>query len=69
LSSCVVTGKFSAPLEITGLEKKNVVVTLSLSTNKSFEWIDTNGNGKFDPSQGETVVDMGLRGLIPSYTK
>lgn len=69
LSSCVVTGKFSTPLEITGLEKKNVVVTLSLSTNKSFEWIDTNGNGKFDPSQGETVVDMGLRGLIPSYTK
>lgn len=69
LSSCVVTGKFIAPLEITGLEKKNVVVTLSLSTNKSFEWIDTNGNGKFDPSQGETVVDMGLRGLIPSYTK
>ena len=69
LSSCVVTGKFALPLEITGLEKKNVVVTLSLSTNKSFEWIDTNGNGKYDPSQGETVVDMGLRGLIPSYTK
>jgi len=69
LNSCVVTGKFAAPLTITGLEKKNVVVTLSLSTNKSFEWIDTNGNGKFDPSQGETVVDMGLRGLIPSYTK
>jgi hypothetical protein len=69
LNSCVVTGKFALPLEITGLEKKNVVVTLSLSTNKSFEWIDTNGNGKYDPSQGETVVDMGLRGLIPSYTK
>ncbi len=69
LSSCVVTGKFDAPLTITGLEKKNVTVTLSLSTNKSFEWIDTNANGKFDPSQGETVVDMGLRGLIPSFTK
>jgi hypothetical protein len=69
LNSCVVTGKFALPLEITGLEKKNVVVTLSLSTNKSFEWIDTNGNGKYDPSQGETVIDMGLRGLIPSYTK
>lgn len=69
LTSCVVTGKFNTPLEITGLEKKNVVITVSLSTNKSFEWIDTNGNGKFDPSQGENVVDMGLRGLIPSYTK
>lgn len=69
LSSCVVTGKFAAPLTISGLEKKDVVVTLSLSTNKSFEWIDTNNNGKFDPSEGETVVDMGLRGLIPSYIK
>lgn len=67
--SGIVTGKFNTPLEITGLEKKNVVVTLSLSTNKSFEWVDTNGNGKFDPSQGETVVDMGLRGLVPSFTK
>lgn len=69
LNSCVVTGKFDTPLAITGLEKKNVVVTLSLSTNKSFEWIDSNSNGKYDPSQGENVVDMGLRGLIPSYTK
>jgi len=68
LNSCVVTGQFSTPLTITGIEKKNVVITLSLSTNNSFEWIDTNGNGKYDPSQGETVVDMGLRGLIPSYT-
>ncbi|WP_298396002.1 hypothetical protein [Flavobacterium sp.] len=67
--SGIVTGKFNTPLEITGLEKKNVVVTLSLSTNKSFEWVDTNGNGKFDPSQGETVLDMGLRGLVPSFTK
>lgn len=67
--SCVVTGKFATPLIITGIEKNNVIVTLSLSTNNSFEWIDTNANAKFDPSQGETVVDMGLRGLIPSYTK
>ncbi len=68
LNSCVVTGKFSTPLTITGIEKKNVVITLSLSTNNSFEWLDTNGNGKYDPSEGENVVDMGLRGLLPSYT-
>lgn len=67
--SCVVTGKFATPLTITGLEKKSVVVTLSLSTNKSFEWIDGNNNGKYEPALGENVVDMGLRGLIPSYTK
>jgi hypothetical protein len=65
----VVTGKFATPLTISGLEKKNVEVTLSLSTNKSFEWIDLNNDGKYDPASGETVVDMGLRGLIPSYTK
>ncbi len=64
----MVTGKFSTPLTITGVDKKNVVITLSLSTNNSFEWIDTNGNGKYDPSEGENVVDMGLRGLVPSYT-
>jgi hypothetical protein len=67
--SCVVTGKFATPLTISGLEKKNVEVTLSLSINKSFEWIDLNNDGKYEPASGETVVDMGLRGLIPSYTK
>lgn len=67
--SCVVTGKFEKPLAITGLEKENIEVTLSLSTNKSFEWIDLNNDGKYEPSAGETVVDMGLRGLIPTYAK
>jgi hypothetical protein len=67
--SCVVTGKFAVPLTITGLEKNNVEVTLSLSTNKSFEWIDLNNDGKYEPASGETVVDMGLRGLIPYYVK
>ncbi|WP_396165349.1 hypothetical protein [Flavobacterium sp.] len=65
--SCVVTGKFATPLAITGYEKKNIVVTVSLSTNSSFEWIDLNNDGKYEPAAGETVVDMGLRGLVPSY--
>jgi hypothetical protein len=40
---------------------------MSLSTNNSFEWNDSNGNGKWDvdPGSFENVVDMGLRGLIP----
>jgi hypothetical protein len=54
-------------LAITGYEKKNIVVTVSLSTNSSFEWIDLNNDGKYEPAAGETVVDMGLRGLVPSY--
>ena len=66
--SCVVTGKFPSNLVITGNETKNIIVTLSLSINNSFEWSEVINDGKFEPSQGENVVDMGLRGLIPTYT-
>lgn len=69
--SCVVTGNFPTPLTITGNETQDIVVTINLSTNKSFEWRDLNGDGLFEPSDGvnpgDTVVDMGLRGLYPTY--
>jgi hypothetical protein len=65
--SCVVTGKFLNNLVITGDEKHNIVVTFSLSVNNSFEWHEVNADGKYEPAAGETVIDMGLRGLIPSY--
>ena len=44
---------------------------MNLSINKSFEWLDANGNGKWDVdnTSGENVVDMGLRGLIPTWIK
>lgn len=65
--SCIVTGKLDEPLTITGTETKDIKVTLSFSTNKSFEWVDDNGNGEwdFDIQAGtvEKIVDMGLRGL------
>jgi hypothetical protein len=67
--SCLVTGAFNTPLVITGNETGDVVVNLNLSINKSFEWIDLNGNGKWDVDQNENVVDMGLRGLFPTFTK
>ena len=67
--SCVVTGQFTTPLTITGTETNNVVVTLSLSINQSFEWQDITADGKYEPANGENVVDMGLRGLIPTYVK
>lgn len=64
--SCLVTGPFNGgKLKITGTETKDIVIRVSLSTNKSFEWVDNNGNGKWEPSKGEQVVDMGLRGMIP----
>jgi hypothetical protein len=64
--SCVVTGAFASPLVVTGNETSDITVVVSLSTNKSFEWIDTNGNGKYEPLLGESVVDMGIRGMIPT---
>ena len=67
--SCVVTGKFANNLVITGNETQNVNITLSLSINKSFEWKEVIADGKFEPAINEQVVDMGLRGLIPSFTK
>lgn len=67
--SCVVTGKFPNNLVITGNESNDVVVTLSLSINKSFEWQEVIADGKFEPAAGEKVFDMGLRGLIPTYVK
>ncbi|WNM19551.1 hypothetical protein [Flavobacterium capsici] len=67
--SCVVTGKFPTNLIITGSEKNDVVVTLNLSINNSFEWQEVTSDGKFEPSIGENVVDMGIRGLIPTFVK
>ena len=63
--SCVVTGEFATPLFITGNETSDIGLTLSLSINQSFEWIEITNDGKFEPLAGEQVVDMGLRGLIP----
>lgn len=63
--SCVVTGDFDIPFTITGKETEDVVLVISLSTNKSFEWKDANLNGIYEPLNGDTVVDMGLRGLEP----
>ncbi len=67
--SCVVTGRFASNLVVNGNETDDIVITLSLSINNSFEWQEVTADGKFEPSIGENVVDMGLRGLIPSYVR
>lgn len=71
--SCVVTGAFTEPLVIMGDEAGELYITLSFSINNSFEWIDTDADGKWDidaldPGQTEEVVDMGVRGLIPEWS-
>ncbi len=64
--SCVVTAQFDGgKLSVTGNQTNDIVVTVSLSTNKSFEWIDAVPDGKWEPTKGESVVDMGIRGMVP----
>ncbi|MCD6068198.1 MAG: hypothetical protein K0S33_3024 [Bacteroidetes bacterium] len=77
--SCLVTAQFVAangsnsPLIITGNETKDITVTVSLSTNKSFEWVEHGGDNYYEPvnasnpSVQDTVVDMGIRGMIPKW--
>lgn len=73
--SCLVTGEFvsasaptvGAPLVITGNETNDIIITVSLSTNKSFEWNELTADGYFQPEIGEKPVDMGIRGMIPKY--
>lgn len=64
--SCLVTGAFVQPLVITGGETQNVEITVSISTNNSFEWEDVAGDDVFEPGAGDQVVDMGTRGMIPA---
>ncbi|OMP32105.1 hypothetical protein [Mangrovimonas sp. DI 80] len=66
--SCVVTGEFEEGFTITGNETQDIEVTLSFSINNSFEWNEVNFDGKYEPAAGEQVVDMGLRGLIPTVS-
>lgn len=51
--SCVVTGEFLVPLNVTGDETQDITVTLSFSINNSFEWTEVNQDGKYEPSAGE----------------
>jgi hypothetical protein len=72
--SCLITGAFvnqagtTTPLTITGKETSDVVITVSMSTNNSFEWKHDASNpddGYIYTLNGDTVVDMGLRGMMP----
>lgn len=64
--SCVVTAAFQpGKLVITGKETRDIVVDVSLSVNKSWEWKEVVPDGKWEPAKGEQVVDMGVRGMVP----
>lgn len=67
--SCVVTGPFENALTITGNESEDIEITLTLSTNNSFEWTEVSEDGLYEPLDdqfqptGEVPVDMGVRGM------
>ncbi len=63
--SCVVTGQFPTALIIPENPTQDINIRVVISINQSFEWIDANGNGKYEPLLGEEVVDMGTRGVFP----
>ena len=64
--SCVVTGQFPSALVIPANASEDINIEVVISINQSFEWEDGNGNGKYEPLLGESVVDMGTRGVFPS---
>lgn len=63
VGSCIVTAAFDEPLTITGDEREDRVIDVTLSIDRSFEWIDDNGDGAWQPLEGEAIVDMGVRGM------
>lgn len=65
--SCVVTAAFTQPLVITGNETEDKVVTVSISIKQSFEWTEVVNDGWYQPDAGEFPVDMGVRGMVPSW--
>jgi hypothetical protein len=53
---CAIT----PPLTFTGDQKHTV--NISISSNHCFEWIEHSNPGSFEPLNGDTVFDFGLRG-------
>jgi hypothetical protein len=65
--SCVVTAAINpGKLKITGNETSDIIIEVSLSTKKSFEWNEVVADGRWEPGKNEQVVDMGIRGMIPT---
>lgn len=63
--SCLVTGKMNQVLTIPANPTEDIELEIVVSINNSFEWEDTNANGKYEPLLNEKVVDMGTRGVFP----
>lgn len=63
--SCVVTGEFAEPFVVTNEEGRDRTIQINVSANKSFEWEEHTGDGLWEPSNMEEVMDLGIRGIVP----
>ena len=63
--SSIVTGAFQEPFVVTNDECMDRTIRIQVSTNKSFEWIDSTPDGIWDPTALEIAADMGVRGMLP----
>jgi len=57
----VVTCALDPPLTINLPD--SVTLTLSFSINNSFEWVEHSNPNIFEPFEGDTIYDVGIRGL------
>ncbi len=60
--SDVITGAFTQPL-VVSTHNADVTIIVLLSTNRSFEWVESTTDGYWQGSVGETVQDFAFRGL------
>ncbi|MEO8087058.1 MAG: hypothetical protein ABI763_09575 [Bacteroidota bacterium] len=60
-SMYVVTCPINPIFSIDKFEHKSFV--LSISSNKCFEWVEHSDPAFFEPFDGDTIVDVGIRGL------
>jgi hypothetical protein len=60
-NSCVVTCPISPVLIMDYPMSKTI--TISISTNHSFEWVENSTPGIFEPFDGDSIYDIGIRGV------
>ena len=60
-----LTCPINPPLTFSG--DQTHTLNVSISSNHCFEWIEHSNPGSFDPLNGDTVFDVGLRGVKVSW--
>jgi hypothetical protein len=61
IGSCVVTCALNPAVFIEDLD--SLGLTISISSNHSLEWIENSDPTYFEPFDGDTIYDVGIRGI------